>query len=55
MEGNAWPSARMRGLATKIQRQPFASFPRFFRFNDLIAGGTSSGAHAPHSNLELAI
>jgi hypothetical protein len=43
----------MRGLATKIQRQPFAPFPRVFRFND---SDRRREATAPaNSNLELAI
>jgi hypothetical protein len=39
--GNAGPPARMRGLATKIQRQPFAPFQLNLSVQLLgVAGGT---------------
>ena len=43
----------MHGLATKIQRQPFAPFQRVFRFNDPITGAAPT--HHAYPNLELAV
>jgi hypothetical protein len=51
--GNAGASARARGPATKIQRQPFAPSQRVFRFNDPIAGAAPT--HHAYSNLESAV
>jgi hypothetical protein len=51
--GNAGAFACTHGLATKIQRQPFAPFQRVFRFNDPIAGAAPT--HHAYSNLELAV
>jgi hypothetical protein len=45
-EGNAGPSARMRGLATKTERQPFAPFRRIFQ---LQPSGSRRDALAPHA------
>jgi hypothetical protein len=53
--GNAWPPARMRGLATKIQRQPFAPWQRIFSFGSTILVAGETRARLAPSNLELAI
>jgi hypothetical protein len=42
--GHAGSPARMRGLATQIQRQPFAPFQPVFQFDDSVAGGTPATA-----------